>query len=53
MQPVFSEDVVQGLEDHEKTQEELRFMKAVIAGLDDVKAGRTYSVEEAKKQLGL
>lgn len=45
--------VVQGLEDYEKTQEELRFMKAVIAGLDDVKAGRTYSIEEAKKQLGL
>ena len=40
--------VVQGLEYYEKTQEELRFMKAVIAGLDDVKAGRTYSVEEIK-----
>lgn len=34
-------------------QEELRFIKAVIAGLDDAKAGKTYSVEEAKKQLGL
>lgn len=45
--------VVQGLEDYEKTQEELRFMKAVIAGLEDVKAGRTYSFEEVKGHLGV
>lgn len=45
--------VVQGLDDFEKTAEELAFVKAITQGLMDVKAGRTITLEDAKKQLGL
>jgi len=45
--------VVQGLEDYEKTAEELRFVKAVAQGLMDVREGNTVSLEEAKKTLGI
>lgn len=45
--------VVQGLEDYEKTAEELRFVKAVVQGLMDVREGSTLSLEDAKKTLGL
>ncbi len=36
--------VVQGLEDYEKTAEELRFVKAVAQGLMDAREGDTVSV---------
>ena len=45
--------VVQGLEDYEKTAEELRFVKAVARGLMDVREGNTLSLEEARKTLGI
>ncbi|MGD9659845.1 MAG: type II toxin-antitoxin system Phd/YefM family antitoxin [Porticoccaceae bacterium] len=45
--------VVQGLEDYERTAEELRFVKAVAEGLVDVREGNTVSLEEAKKTLGI
>jgi prevent-host-death family protein len=45
--------VVQGLDDYEKTAEELRFVKAVAQGLMDVREGNTVSLEDAKKALGI
>lgn len=45
--------VVQGLEDYEKTAEELRFVKAVARGLMDARDGNTVSLEEARKTLGI
>jgi len=45
--------VVQGLEDYEKTAEELRFVKAVAQGLMDAREGDTVSVEEARNALDL
>jgi prevent-host-death family protein len=44
--------VVQGLDEYEKNQEELRFIKAVARGLMDVKEGHTISLTDAKKRLG-
>ena len=41
--------VVQGLEDYERTAEELRFVKAVM----DVREGNTVSLEDARKTLGI
>ena len=45
--------VVQGLEDYERTAEELRFVKAVVQGLMDVREGNTVSLEDARKTLGI
>ena len=45
--------VVQGVEDYERTAEELRFVKAVAQGLMDARDGNTVSLEEAKKRLGI
>ncbi|PKM29585.1 MAG: prevent-host-death family protein [Gammaproteobacteria bacterium HGW-Gammaproteobacteria-11] len=45
--------VVQGLEDYERTAEELRFVKAVARGLMDVREGNTVSLEDVKKTLGI
>ena len=45
--------VVQGLEDYEKTAEELQFVKSVAKGLMDVREGNTVSLEDAKKTLGI
>lgn len=45
--------VVQGLEDYERTAEELRFVKAVAQGLMDFREGNAVSLEEAKKTLGI
>lgn len=45
--------VIQGLEDYERTAEELRFVKAVAQGLMDARDGNTVSLEEAKKRLGI
>lgn len=44
--------VVQGLNDYEKTAEELRFVKAVAQGLADIREGNTVTLTEAKKILG-
>jgi len=45
--------VVQGLEDFERTAEDLRFVKAAAHGLMDVREGNTVSLEDAKKALGI
>ncbi|WP_019676290.1 type II toxin-antitoxin system Phd/YefM family antitoxin [Arsukibacterium perlucidum] len=45
--------VVQGIEDYEKTAEELLFVKAVAKGLADIREGDTVSLDEAKKILGV
>ncbi len=45
--------VVQSLADYEKGEEEKAFMRAVLAGLSDLEAGKEVSLEEAKLRLGL
>jgi prevent-host-death family protein len=45
--------VVQSVTDYEAAQEERAFMRAVVAGLADLDAGRELSLEEAQVQLGL
>jgi prevent-host-death family protein len=45
--------VVQGLEEYEKNEEELAFVKAVAQGLMDAKEGKSIDIDEAKKQLGI
>ncbi|HSH29670.1 MAG TPA: type II toxin-antitoxin system Phd/YefM family antitoxin [Thiohalobacter sp.] len=45
--------VVQSVDDYEKAEEERAFMRAVIAGLADLEAGREVSLDEAKARLGL
>ncbi len=44
---------VQGLEDYERTAEELRFVKAVAQGLVDVREGNTISLEEIRRTLDI
>ena len=44
--------VMQGLDDYEKTAEELRFIKAVAQGLADIREGNTITLAEAQKILG-
>lgn len=45
--------VVLGLEDYEKSTEELQFVKAVAQGLADIREGNTVTLDEAKKILGI
>ena len=45
--------VLQSLQVYEAQQDELAFMRAVVAGLADADAGRTMSLEAAKTKLGL
>lgn len=45
--------VVQSVADYEKAEDERTFMRAVVAGLSDVEAGRTLTLAEAKARLGV
>ena len=45
--------VVQSLTDYEQIEDEREFMRAVVAGLADLEAGREVSLAEAKSRLGL
>ncbi len=45
--------VVQDLEQYEKNQEELAFVKAIAHGLMDIKEGNTMTLAEARKRLGI
>lgn len=45
--------VVQSVSDYEAAEEERAFMRAVVAGLADLEAGRELSLAEAKARLGL
>ena len=44
--------VVQSVTDDERTEEERIFMRAVVAGLADLEAGREVSLADAKARLG-
>lgn len=45
--------VMQSLKDFETGTEERAFMKAVVQGIADIEEGRTVSLADAKKRLGL
>lgn len=45
--------VVQAVTDYEAAEEERAFMRAVVAGLADLEAGREASLSDAKARLGL
>ena len=45
--------VVQALSEYEAAQEERDFMRAVVAGLADVEAGRVVPLADVKRRLGL
>lgn len=45
--------VVQSVSDYEKAEEERAFMRAVVAGLADLDAGREISLKDVKAKLGL
>ncbi len=45
--------VVQSVRDYEDEAEERAFLKAVVQGLMDVEEGRTVSLADARKRLGL
>jgi len=45
--------VVQGLHEFEAAQEERDFMRAVVAGLADIEAGRVIALDEVVRSLGL
>lgn len=45
--------VVQSVHDYEAAEEERAFMRAVVAGLADLDAGRELSLAQAKARLGL
>jgi prevent-host-death family protein len=45
--------VVQSVTDYEAAEEERAFMRAVVAGLADLEAGREVSIADAKARLGL
>ena len=45
--------VMQSVSDYEQAEEERSFMRAVVAGLADLEAGREIPLAAAKKRLGL
>jgi prevent-host-death family protein len=45
--------VLQALDEYEAAQEEREFIRAVVAGLADVEAGRVMSLDEVVRSLGL
>ncbi|WP_340677746.1 type II toxin-antitoxin system Phd/YefM family antitoxin [Paraglaciecola sp.] len=45
--------VVQGLDEYEKNNEELNFVKAVAKGLMEIKEGKTLELNEVKNKLGI
>lgn len=45
--------VVQGLEEYENIEEEVRFLKAVAQGLMEVRDGKVTDLNQAKKELGI
>ena len=45
--------VVQSVADFERDVDEREFLRAVVAGLADLEAGRELSLAEAKARLGL
>ena len=45
--------VLQSVADYEKAEEERDFMRAVVAGLADLEAGREVSFDEVRARFGL
>jgi prevent-host-death family protein len=45
--------VVWSVSDYEAAEEERAFLRAVVAGLADLAAGRELSIEDAKARLGV
>jgi len=45
--------VVQGIEDYEKNEEERAFMKAIAAGLMEIREGKTLEMHEVRKKLNI
>ena len=45
--------VMQGLDEYEKNEEEREFMKAIAAGLMEVREGKELELDEVKKKLGI
>lgn len=45
--------VVQSLSEYESAEEERAFMRAVVAGLEDLEAGNEITLADAKARLGL
>ena len=45
--------VMQSLRDFESAQEEQQFMRAVVAGLNELESGRSVSLSEARERLRL
>ena len=45
--------MIQSVGDYEAVEEERSFMRAVIAGLADLEAGREVSLAEVRTKLGL
>lgn len=45
--------VMQGIDEYERLEEERAFMKAVAVGLMNVREGKTMTLDEARKRLGL
>ncbi len=45
--------VVQSLAEYEAREEECAFLKAIAQGLTDAQEGRTMSLDDARKKLGL
>ncbi|MBK7705632.1 MAG: type II toxin-antitoxin system Phd/YefM family antitoxin [Acidobacteria bacterium] len=45
--------VMQDLDEYEKNQEELVFVRAIAQGLVEIKEGNSVSLSEAKKRLGV
>ena len=45
--------VVQGLDEYEKNEEELNFVKAVAQGLMEIKEEKTLDLDDVKNKLGI
>ena len=45
--------IVQSVDDYERAEEEREFIRAVVAGLADLEAGREVDSDEVKRRLGL
>ena len=43
--------VVQGVDEYEKNEDKLGFMKAITQGLMDIKTGNVLALDEVKKRL--
>jgi prevent-host-death family protein len=45
--------VMQDLAEYENAEEEKAFMRAVVQGIADIESGRTLTISELEKRLGL